>query len=145
MRAFEANCCWQKGALLSGLVLVAFLQGCHRGFVEVSVNVQMTCPPKSGGGGEGGGQEDEPTACLKQTIVSPWNTDANTYFTNGTQVPTGQSPPYRCVAGTGNTRCKSPSGTCTLGGPPCKTWWISPVSPGSRDGNCRCDCANAYP
>jgi hypothetical protein len=134
MHTFSKNRQWQLGAFLASAFLLVLMQGC------VSVNVGTTCPPSSGGG------DPEPGACTKVTLVNPWNTDSNTFFTDGTAVPTGQTPPYRCV--TGGKRCKTPqtsAGSCTLGGPKCKTWWLSSVTPGSRDGNCDCDCPNAYP
>jgi len=142
MPTFSKDRQWRLGAFFASVFLLVLMQGC------VKVNVSTTCPqpmkaPSEGGGGNG--EIDGVGGCIKTTIVNPWNTDPNTYFTNGTAVPTGQTPPYRCVAGGKRCGTLPNAGSCLTNGPKCKTWWLSPVTAGSRDGNCSCDCSNAYP
>lgn len=136
MHTFSKDLHWRLGAFLASVLLLVLMQGC------VNVNVSTTCPPRGGGGSSE--IVDGPGGCNKMgPIVNPWTTDANTFFKiDLSAVPTGQTPPYRCTAG---YRCAGLPGSCLTNGPKCKTWWLSPVTAGSRDGNCSCDCANAYP
>lgn len=132
MHTFAMSRHWRAGILLASLVLVALLQGCHRGFVEVSVNVQTACPPSDGG--------EPPGACNRITIVNPWITDGETLNAlTGNPIGAGK----QCISG---KRCKTPlssAGNCTLGGPNCRTFYWPTAD--ANKGTCKCECPGAYP